>query len=150
MDKASANPSDQAIAAWARLVRLSGDLIDKVEAELKAAGLPPLVWYDLLLELKRVESDGLRPIELQQRMLLAQYNLSRLADRIVKAGYAERLACGEDGRGHLLRITGEGKKLLRRMWPVYRGAIARHFASKLSAAEVERLTAILGKLREAR
>jgi DNA-binding MarR family transcriptional regulator len=150
MDKESANPSDQAIAAWARLVRLSGDLIDKVEAELKAAGLPPLVWYDALLELKRARSDGLRPFELQQRMLLAQYNLSRLLDRITKAGYAERLGCDDDGRGHLLRISGAGKKLLRRMWPVYRGAIARHFANKLNAAEVEHLTAILGKLGEAR
>ena len=45
---ASPNPSEAAIQAWARLVRVSGALLDAVEAELKAAGFPPLVWCGTL------------------------------------------------------------------------------------------------------
>jgi DNA-binding MarR family transcriptional regulator len=36
---------------------------------------------------------------------LAQYNLSRLIERIERAGYLERRACEDDGRGQLIVIT---------------------------------------------
>ena len=83
------NPSEQAITAWARLVRTSQSLLPAVEADLKAQGFPPLAWYDALLELRRAGAEGLRSFELQEQMLLAQYNLSRLTDRLQKAGYID-------------------------------------------------------------
>lgn len=150
MTQFSSAPSDQAVTAWARLVRVSQSLLDAVEADLKAAGMPPLVWYDALLELRRADAAGLRPFELQGRMLLAQYNLSRLLDRVVKAGYAERLPCEDDGRGHMLRITGAGRGLLQAMWPAYRRAIARHFGDRLDESEAVELARLLGKLQGSR
>ena len=65
-----------------------------VEQSLRSAELPQLVWYDALLELERAGKQGLRPFELERQMLLAQYNLSRLIDRIEKVFGAkpERLA----------------------------------------------------------
>ena len=88
--------SDETVTAWARLVRISQAVLSKVEADLKAADLPPLSWYDALLELERARPDGLRPYQLQERMLLAQYNMSRLTDRLAKAGYIEREDCSDD------------------------------------------------------
>ncbi len=79
-------------------------------------------------------------------MLLAQYNMSRLTDRLLKAGYVEREVCEDDGRGQVLFVTPEGKELLQTMWPAYRSAIQAHFANKLSAKDVENLTKILRKL----
>ena len=146
MSKNDSKLSDDAVAAWARLVRVSQSLLSAVDADLKAQGLPSLIWYDALLELKRAGSRGLRPFELQQEMLLAQYNLSRLSDRLVKAGYAERLPCDDDGRGFVLRITAPGRNLLKKMWPVYRTVLRRRFADKLDDGEVKALAAILGKL----
>jgi DNA-binding MarR family transcriptional regulator len=138
--------SEAAVTAWARLVRVSQAVMSKVEADLKAAGFPPLAWYDALLELERAEPDGLRPYLLQKHMLLAQYNLSRLTDRLTKAGYVEREACCDDGRGQVLKISREGRKLRRRMWPAYRKGIATHFAEKLNADETEALARTLKKL----
>jgi DNA-binding MarR family transcriptional regulator len=40
-------------------------------------------------------------------MLLAQYNLSRLLDRIERAGLVERRACEDDGRGQLVERIHE-------------------------------------------
>src|SRR3712207_969513 len=74
-----------------------------VEKALKAEGLPPLEWYGVLLELER--AGPLRPRDLQGRLLLAQYNLSRLLDRMAAAGTVEKQACAEDGRGQLVAIT---------------------------------------------
>jgi DNA-binding MarR family transcriptional regulator len=140
------NPTKSAVHAWALLVRKSQHVLNSVERDLKAAGLPPLSWYDALLELERAETGQLRPFELEQRMLLAQYHMSRLTARLAKAGYVERLACAEDGRGQIIRITGAGRTLLTRMWPVYAGAIRRHFADKMTDEEAAVLARMLGKL----
>src|ERR671938_544541 len=121
-----ANPSEAAVQAWARLVRVSGALLDAVEAELKAAGFPPLAWYDALLELDRAPEGRLRPFELERHMLLAQYSTSRLVDRLERAGLVERLQCPLDGRGQDVAITAAGRELRTRMWPAYAAAIERH------------------------
>ena len=142
-------PSDAVIRAWARLIRAQQEMLSAVEAELEAAGFPPLGWYDVLLELTRVEDGGLRPVALEQELLLAQYNLSRLLDRLEKAGHIERRACPEDGRGQIVAITASGRALVKRMWPTYRAAIARHVGAKLSEDEATRLATLLGKLTSA-
>ena len=80
-------------------------------------------------------------------MLLEQYNLSRLLDRIVRSGFAERLAAAEDGRGQVLKITAEGRRLIRQMWPIYRAAIQKHFVERLDTKDIAELSRILGKLR---
>ncbi|MHA1565762.1 MAG: MarR family winged helix-turn-helix transcriptional regulator [Alphaproteobacteria bacterium] len=141
-------PSEQSIAAWAHLVHVSQALLANVEADLKTAGQPPLSWYDALLELNRVAPGGLRPFQLQERMLLAQYNLSRLVDRLVNADYVERRPSKEDGRGNVLKITRQGRKMLRQMWPIYRQAIQTHFSAKLDDRDSLGLSWILGKLRD--
>jgi DNA-binding MarR family transcriptional regulator len=139
-------PSEAVIRAWARLVRAQQQALAAVEAELKVAGFPPLGWYDVLLELSRTDSGELRPLALEQQLLLAQYNLSRLIDRLEKAGYVERRTCPEDGRGQVVAITASGRALVKRMWPTYRAAIGRHVGAKLSEDEAARLAALLGKL----
>lgn len=126
-------PSDAAVRAWTRLMRAQSLALSVIEAELKRGGFPPLGWYDLLLEVRRGEPDGLRPYEIETRLLLAQHNVSRLIDRVAAAGYAERRPCVEDGRGHRVHITEAGRDLLTRMWPVYGAAIQRHIGDKLGA-----------------
>jgi DNA-binding MarR family transcriptional regulator len=139
-------PSETVIRAWARLVRAQRVALEHVERELKAADLPPLAWYDVLLELERSAPAGLRPFELEEKLLLAQYNLSRLLDRIERAGFVERRACEDDGRGQRLSITPAGKAARRRMWEVYSRAIQAAVGARLSAEEAARLDELLGAL----
>lgn len=141
-------PSPQAVAAWARLLRVQQALLASVEAELKRGGLPPLAWYDALLELSRAPAGGLRPTEVEKSMLLPQYSTSRLIDRLVKAGLAVREACPVDRRGQVIAITPAGRDLQTKMWETYRGSIARHVGHKLSAEEATRLHELLGKLHQ--
>src|SRR5215207_734092 len=143
---ASPNPSEAAIQAWARLVRVSGALLDAVEAELKAAGFPALGWYDALLELDRAPEGRLRPFELERHMLLPQYSTSRLIDRLEKAGLVERRDCEIDGRGLHVAITQAGRDLRRRMWPAYGAAIERHVGSKIGCTDAQKLAELLGRL----
>src|SRR5262249_39743780 len=115
----SQGPSQQTVSAWARLVRVQHGLLGAIEAELKAAGFPPLPWYDALLELSRAPGGRLRPVELEKAMLLPQYSTSRLVDRLVKAGLVTRETCPVDGRGQFVAITAAGRDLQARMWTSY-------------------------------
>jgi DNA-binding MarR family transcriptional regulator len=121
-------------------------VVAAVEKDVKAAGLPPLEWYDVLLELSRAPDRGLRPYELEGRLLLAQYNLSRLVDRLQQAGLVEKRACPNDRRGFELRITDAGRELRQRTWPAYAAAIERQFGSKLRPGDADTLGEILARL----
>ncbi|MEK9722487.1 MAG: MarR family winged helix-turn-helix transcriptional regulator [Rhodospirillaceae bacterium] len=139
-------PSAAAGLAWTRLLRAQRVALAKVEGALKDAGLPPLAWCDVLLELERAKPGALRPFELQNRLLLAQYNLSRLVARIAKAGYLEQRPCDDDGRGQELVLTPAGRAARRRMWAVYGPAIQAAVGDRLTAREAEVLATLLGKL----
>ncbi|MDU8943534.1 MarR family winged helix-turn-helix transcriptional regulator [Ovoidimarina sediminis] len=135
--------TDSHVKAWARALRLTEDVRQDIETALKSAGLPPLLWYDLLLELDRAGPNGLRPFQLQSEMLIRQYNLSRLLSRVVKAGYATREECDSDGRGQIVRITDAGRTVKDAMWPIYRAALEKSFAARLSEADAARLLRLL-------
>jgi DNA-binding MarR family transcriptional regulator len=137
---------EKTVAAWARLIRAEQALLDRVEADLKAEGLPPLVWYDVLLELRRSAEGRLRHRDLAARMLLAKHNLSRLVDRMAADGLLERLPVEDDGRGAHICLSRKGAELQRRMWPVYARSIARHFANRLDDDDIADLTRVLAKL----
>lgn len=134
------------VNAWIELHRSSQNLISIVETEFKKADLPPLAWYDILLEIKKAGGGGIRPFELQSRVLITQYNLSRMTDRLVQAGYTKRIPYPGDRRGHSLVVTDKGINLLDRMWPIYETVIDQHFSSRLSEADKTRLTSILKRI----
>jgi DNA-binding MarR family transcriptional regulator len=139
-------PRKTVIRAWARLMKAQQLALASIERSLKAAGLPPLGWYDVLLELERAGGNGLRPFELERAVLLAQYNLSRLVDRIERAGYVERRTCEVDGRGQLITITKKGAAIRRQMWPVYARAIEATIGRHVSQKDAEALDELLGRL----
>lgn len=143
---AEQRPTEAAIQAWARLIRVERALLGRVEDELKAAELPPLVWYDILLSLVREPGNRLRHRDLHGRMLLAKYNLSRLLDRMEADGLIGRQPVDDDARGEYVRLTTRGRDVQKRMWPVYRRAIGKHFSNHLTVDDVDQLLRILGKL----
>jgi DNA-binding MarR family transcriptional regulator len=142
----SRKPSHETTSAWTRLVRVQQGLLASVESDLKKAGFPPLAWYDALLELSRSQHGALRPVELEKQMLLPQYSTSRLIERLVDAGLAERKVCPVDGRGQFVAITQSGRTMQKKMWEAYSAAIERHVGSKLSNKEAATLCDLLGRL----
>lgn len=145
----SDTPSASVVQAWSALVRTEQTILARVEEGLKRAGFPPLEWYDVLLELDREPSGRLPQSVVQSRVLLAQYNLCRLVDRLEREGLVERQPSPEDGRSNLLNITEKGRDLRNRMWPTYAAAIQAHLGSRLSAEEARTLAGLLTKLESA-
>ena len=132
--------------AWARLLRVHKVLLEAVQADLSAAGLPPLEWYDLLLELDMAEGNRLRLYDLGDRMVLSRSNLTRLCDRLEKEGLISREHCAEDRRGLFAALTQKGAEMRRAMWPVYKRSVDQHFSMHLTDEEASVLASVLLKV----
>ena len=142
----SRNPSDAAVKAWTRLVRARETVLGAIERDLKAADCLALAWYDVLLELVRAPQGRLRPFEIEKATLLAQYNLSRLLDRLEREGLVTRAPCDDDGRGQWAVITDKGRAAQARAWKVYARSIQRHVGEKLDDKAAETLSQLLARL----
>src|SRR4029453_11119782 len=112
----SRSPAEPVTLAWIRLNRARERVLSAIEQDLKAGGCPPLAWYDVLLELSRSAEGRLRPLEIEKRTLLAQYNLSRLLDRLEKEELVTREPCADDARGQWVVITAKGRATQARTW----------------------------------
>src|SRR5689334_12324533 len=142
----SRNPSEAVTRAWIALMRARETVLGAIEADLKAAGLPPLGWYDVLLELARAPGGRLRPFEIEQAILLAQYNLSRLLDRLEQEGLVARAPHEEDARGQWIVISEKGRALQARVWKVYARSIQKHVGDRLDDRAAVTLADLLARL----
>lgn len=138
----SIGTNSPAFQLWVRLVRSHQRIQNAVDAAFKAEGLPPLEWYDVLLELER-HGEPLRARDLERKLLLAQYNLSRLLDRLEKQRLIVRRADPEDGRSRLIEISERGLATRRKMWPVYKQQIEGSIGHRLSVPEAKELAELL-------
>ena len=142
----SRNPSDSVTRAWIRLMRAREKVLGAIEHDLKAVGCPPLAWYDVLLELSRAPGGRLRPFEIERVTLVAQYNLSRLLDRLEKEGLVTRERHEDDARGQWAVITEQGRAAQARTWKVYAKSIQKHVGEKLDDRAAAALAELLGRL----
>ena len=140
------NPAEAVTRAWIRLMRARDAVLGAIERDLKAADLPPLAWYDVLWELVRAQGGRLRPFEIERETLLAQYNLSRLLDRLEKEGLIAREPCADDARGQWVVVTEKGRAMQARIWKVYAKAIEQHVGAKLDDKSAASLAELLGRL----
>jgi len=130
--------------AWAALLSAHATLLERIEAALDTAGLPPLGWYDVLWELEKA-GGRLRMLELARRVVLSKSNLSRLADRLEEAGLVARQDAADDGRGYDLVLTRPGRAMRRKMWPVYAAQIEALFSRHLGVEEARVIGEALGR-----
>jgi DNA-binding MarR family transcriptional regulator len=140
----SMTPDATTTALWIGLIRSASRIQAAIETALQAADLPPLGWYDALWEIEK--AGELRPLVLQNRLLLPQYALSRLVDRLEKAGLVVKRACDEDGRGHVLSLTEKGREVRGRMWPVYAAVLVGELQERLAPQTAQALAEGLGQL----
>jgi len=135
--------------AWRVFITAHAVVIEQIERELAEGGLPPLGWYDVLLELSVAPGRRLRMHELARAVVLSRSGLTRLVDRLEKAGLLRREPDLADRRGSFAVLTDEGAVMRERMWPVYARGIAKHFGQHLDDEEARVLTRVLKRVLDA-
>ena len=131
------------MAAWIGLARVRRRLLRVVERRLKRVGLPPLLWHDALQLLAVQPSGELSAPELEQKLALRQYQVSRLIDALAEGGCIIRRRLPAVGRTMLVQLTARGRDLQQRMAEVYASVvdaeITGYFTEQEADVLVERL-----------
>ena len=92
-----------------------------------------------------VANPGVRPGAIAEELRVKPSNVAALVNALVAAGLVERTPDASELRANLLHATRKGLRAWEEMDRSHREADAR-FAERLSAAERERLAALLRKL----
>jgi DNA-binding MarR family transcriptional regulator len=121
-------------------------LVERVGRDLAAATSLPLGSYNVLRLLHEARGGRLRLSELASAVHLTRSGVTRLANRLERAGLLRREERARDRRGSCAVLTDRGRDELRRAKAVFVRAIAEHFGSYLSDAEAETLNAILSRM----
>lgn len=140
--------SDPRQRAWARFVTAQAMLLERIETTLSRSELPPLAWYDILWILESADGGRLRMNDLARKAVISRSNVTRLTDRMEKAGLVARTDCPEDRRGITCSLTDAGRTMRARMWPVYREQINALFGSQIDAREAASLAEMLERIIE--
>jgi DNA-binding MarR family transcriptional regulator len=134
------------LAAWQAFLQAHAAVIRNLEREMEATQGLPLTWYDVLLHLKNAPDGRLRMQALADSVVLTRSGLTRLIDRMEKAGYVRRQVCPEDRRGFFAVITLAGLNAQKHAAAVHLRGIRDHFTCHLTDSDLDALNAALSKV----
>jgi DNA-binding MarR family transcriptional regulator len=147
MSNYSAAPlSGDDLAAWRGLLRAHAAVTGALDAELLETHGLPLTSYEVLLFLAAAAEGRMRMSELADSVLLSRSGLTRLVDRMARAGLLERVRCDEDARGTFAAITPKGRALFDQARETHLAGIRRLFIARLSEDERARLGRVFARL----
>lgn len=108
-------PSDhEALRLWLRLFTTAAHIERRLGAALKRSFGSSLPRFDLLAQLDRAP-DGLRMMELSERLLVTGGNVTWLVRSLAADGHVVRERAAHDGRGAVVRLTPQGRRHFRTM-----------------------------------
>ena len=130
------------LRAWQALLHAHHQVVGQLDADLDEYGLS-FGSYDVLLRLARAPEHRLRMSDLADRVLLSPSGLTRLVDRLERAGLVERSRFDGDARVTLAALTDRGREVLRRAARTHLRGIRKHFTGRLSEAQLRNVAAAL-------
>ena len=105
----------------------------RLQEALAAADFPPLPWYEVLATLAEAPEERMKMGDLAEALVITRGGLTKLVDRLIKAGLLERTFCETDRRVSYATLMPAGRDLLEEMRPVVVAELEVAFAAKLSA-----------------
>jgi DNA-binding MarR family transcriptional regulator len=133
--------------AWITLARTHSAITGRLQEALASAELPPLPWFEVLATLDRAPEQRLKMGELAEALGVTRGGLTKLVDRLIKAGLLERAFCETDRRVSYATLRPAGIELLAEMRPIVRGELSVAFSANISTAEAEAMRETLERVR---
>lgn len=138
--------STRELNAWRGMLAAHSATIAVLDTELEREHDLALSSYEVLLHLADAEDCSMRMGELAERLFLSRSGLTRLVDRLVRAGLLERTTCETDRRGSYARLTDEGRRRFDAARTTHLRGVREHFLSKLDGGDLDRLGEIWPRL----
>lgn len=142
-DRSAREGPDRAqLAAWRSFLRAHATITRALEAELVAEQQLSLAAYDVLVQLAEAPQRRLRMTELAEAVLLSRSGVTRLVDRMERAGLVLRSRVVADGRGVAAELTEAGLDRLRTAARTHLAGVLRHFVTPLEVEDLATLERI--------
>jgi DNA-binding MarR family transcriptional regulator len=142
-------PCDGRDEAWPLFLRTYAVLVDRLEHELQRERNMPLTWFDVLAQLEGAPQGRMKMRDLADSVLLSKSGVTRLVDRMERAGLIERGPCPTDRRIVYASITREGRKRFAAAAPVAIRGVDEYFTGPLEPGERKALVSALTKIQDA-
>jgi DNA-binding MarR family transcriptional regulator len=137
---------DEELAAWRGMLRVHAELTKALDAELTRAHALPLTSYEVLLFLADAPHGRMRMSELADSVLLSRSGLTRLVDRLERAGFLERVQCEDDARGYFAEITPAGRRQFDEARRTHLEGVRKLFLGRYSRDELRLLGGLWERL----
>jgi DNA-binding MarR family transcriptional regulator len=124
-------------------MRVQARAWNEMERELRKRGVLPIVVFEVLEQLSRGPVGRLKQRDIEERLLLRQYENSRLIESLVERGLATRTDNPVDRRGRLIKITKAGIAARDMMQGTYGAAIEKLAGVRISESDASALREIL-------
>lgn len=133
--------------AWGALTRTHAAVTGRLQEALAQGDFPPLAWYEVLAAIAEAPEQRMRMGELAEALVITRGGLTKLLDRLIKAGLLERTVCETDRRVSYATLLPAGSALLEEMRPVVVGELAVAFSANLSERQARQLREMLDRVR---
>jgi len=138
---------DERITAMGLLAEACGGLAARLSVQLAEHHLAP-VEFEVLLRLARSPERRLRMTDLAAQAALSTSGVTRIVDRLERAGLVCRTRCPADRRSCFAVLTSAGEQRLATDVPDIVDAIERWFTGLLTAAQLDAFAAALQTVRD--
>ena len=133
--------------AWGALTRTHAAVSQRLAEGLAQADMPPLPWYEVLATVAEAPEQRMRMGDLAEALVITRGGLTKLVDRLVKAGLLERTFCADDRRVSYATLLPAGVNMLAEMRPVIVGELDSAFSANLSVGQADELRETLDRVR---
>jgi DNA-binding MarR family transcriptional regulator len=137
---------DPLLGPWTRLLRAHAALTRELSARLEAEHGLTLSDFDVLVQLYYAPDHALRRVDIARQVLLTASGITRLLDRLERAGFVTKRNCETDARVTYAVLTDEGLAKFEAARASHVADLEELFGSPLSEAERRRLDDLLAKL----
>jgi DNA-binding MarR family transcriptional regulator len=134
--------------AWGALTRTHAAVSQRLQEALAQGDHPPLPWYEVLAAVAEAPEQRMRMGDLAEALVITRGGLTKLVDRLVKAGLLERTFCEADRRVSYATLLPAGENVLAEMRPVIVGELELAFSANLSVAQANDLRENLDRVRD--
>ena len=132
--------------AWGGFLGVYGRMNRMIEEDLQSHSHITHVEFEILLRLSWNESHRVRIQDLAAESVLTRSGVSRLVERLEKAGLVTREEAPEDRRGAYAVLTDEGAARFQKAVKAHVAFVRENFLSHYSERELEQMAAFWQRL----
>lgn len=127
------------MGAWGGLLSFYGHMMRIIEADLTENARITHAEYEVLLRLSWAEGHRMRIQDLAAQSLLTRSGISRVVERMEKAGLVTREVAAEDRRGAYAVLTEAGLARLQKAGQTHMDVVRQHFLKFFNEAELAQM-----------